>query len=292
MTVLLVDDEPQILIILSETLNAGGFTTHTCESGAEALAYLENHPVELMVTDLRMPEMSGTELLGEVRKRERDLPVVFLTGFGDRKSAVDAMRLGAFDYLNKPVDAERLIQTVQRAAEHYRLVTENRTLIETLTESNRIKTQFLHGMSHEIRTPLGHITGFAEILESTLTGLTDKQERYLHNIQNAVQFSPENGHVTISANFQDEPEVSEEQDTNLIAHPGSPWLHLSITDEGPGIDPKDHERIFNLFEQLDGTLSRGHQGTGMGLGLANNLKSAPGEGSTFTLVIPVSLSLT
>ena len=72
MTVLLVDDEPQILIILSETLNAVGFTTHTCESGAEALAYLENHPVELMVTDLRMPGMSGTELLGEVRKRERD----------------------------------------------------------------------------------------------------------------------------------------------------------------------------------------------------------------------------
>jgi DNA-binding NtrC family response regulator len=187
MTVLLVDDEPQILIILSETLNAGGFTTHTCESGAEALAYLENHPVELMVTDLRMPVMSGTELLGEVRKRERDLPVVFLTGFGDMKSAVDAMRLGAFDYLNKPLDAERLIQTVKRAAEHYRLVTENRTLIETLTESNRIKTQFLHGMSHEIRTPLGHITGFAEILESTLTGLTDKQERYLHNIQNAAK---------------------------------------------------------------------------------------------------------
>ncbi len=106
---------------------------------------------------------------------------------------------------------------MKRAAEHYRLVTENRTLIETLTESNRIKTQFLHGMSHEIRTPLGHITGFAEILESTLTGLTDKQERYLHNIGLAN----------------------------------------------------------NLTQRLNGCIT---------------LKSAPCEGSTFTLVIPVSLS--
>lgn len=380
MTVLLVDDEPQILSILSDTLGIGGFTVHTCNSGPKALACLENHPVELMVTDLRMPGMSGTELLQEVRKRGHDLPVIFLTGFGDMKSAVDAMRLGAFDYLSKPVDAERLIQTINKAAEHYRLVTENRTLIETLTESNRIKAQFLHGMSHEIRTPLGHITGFSEILESTLTDLTDKQKRYLYNIQNAarhllsmfddmlqyvdlsssdtplakdafrlsdmidkaqkpladaihtqaltldlqlpepgtvitdetvcskivelllknaVQFSPDNGRVTISALLQDDPQVSEDQRANLIASPNIPWLHLSITDEGPGIDPEDHERIFNIFEQLDGTLSRGHEGTGMGLALAKNLaqrlhgcislKSTPNTGSTFTLIIPVSL---
>ena len=377
MTVLLVDDEPQILAILAETLKAGGFTAHTCESGPEALDYLDNHAVELMVTDLRMPGMSGTDLLEEVRKRNNDLPVVFLTGFGDMKSAVDAMRLGAFDYLNKPVDAERLIQTVKRAAEYYRLVTENQTLIETLTEANRIKAQFLHGMSHEIRTPLGHITGFAEILESTLTDLSDKHERYLNNIQNAarrllsmfddmmqyvdlssddiplskdafslqniidkaqkpladaihtqslslnrqlpeasvitdetvcskiaevllknaVQFSPDNGKVTVSAHFHDEPHVPKDQRTNLIASPGDSWLHLSITDEGPGIDAEDHERILNVFVQLDGTLTRGHHATGMGLALAKNLaqrlngcvtlKSAPDEGSTFTLVIPV-----
>ena len=380
MTVLLVDDEPQILNILAETLEAVGIQVHTCNSGDEALAFLAETPVEVMLSDLRMPGMNGLELLQKARELDPDLQTVILTGFGNMKSAVEALRAGAYDYLNKPIDAERLIQTLKIGAEQRRLKIENRMLIENLTEASRMKTDFLHGMSHEIRTPLGHITGFAEILEQTIQGLDEKQQRYLKNIQgaakrllgmfddmlqyadmsteaelqlspvlvsdlvrqvrsalsdiiqqqgveievhlpdpepvmladfgicdkmlevvvhNAVQFSPKNSKVVLRAEIHAEPQVSEEQRVQLLV-PSEHWLHIAVIDQGPGIAPELHERIFNLFEQGDGSLAREHEGTGLGLALGQSLarrhngvitvQSAPGEGSTFTLVIPVSVS--
>ena len=378
MNVLLVDDEIQILTILAEMLEAVGIQVHICNSGDDALAYLDTHQIEVMVSDLRMPGMNGLELLQKARAKDPDLQMVILTGFGDMKSAVEALRIGAYDYLSKPIDSERLVQTLKIGAEQRRLKIENRMLIENLMEASRLKTDFLHGMSHEIRTPLGHITGFAEILEQTVDGLNDKQHRYLKNIQgaahrllgmfddmlqyadmstegelhlspilvsdvirqvrssladaihrrgitvevhlpdpepvvmadfsicekmlevivkNAVQFSPENSQIEIRAELRLEPDVTEEQRTQLLM-PSTHWLHLSIKDLGPGIAPDAQERIFNLFEQGDGSLSREHEGTGLGLALGRSLarrhnglitlQSNLDEGSTFTLVIPVS----
>ena len=380
MTVLLVDDEAQILNILAETLEAVGIEVHTCNSGDEALVFLAETPVEVMVSDLRMPGMNGLELLQKARALDPDLQMVILTGFGNMKSAVEALRAGAYDYLNKPIDAERLIQTLKIGAEQRQLKIENRMLIENLTEASRMKTDFLHGMSHEIRTPLGHITGFAEILEQTIDGLDEKQKRYLKNIQgaakrllgmfddmlqyadmsteaelqmspvlvsdlvrqvrsalsdliqqhgveievqlpdpepvmmadfgicdkmlevvvqNAVQFSPKNSTVILRAEIHAEPQVREEQRGQLLV-PSEHWLHIAVIDQGPGIAPELQERIFNLFEQGDGSLAREHEGTGLGLALGQSLarrhngvitvQSTPGEGSTFTLVIPVSVS--
>ncbi len=378
MNVLLVDDEIQILTILAEMLEVAGNQVHICNSGDDALAYLENHTVEVMVSDLRMPGMNGLEVLQKARAKDPDLQMVILTGFGDMKSAVEALRAGAYDYLSKPIDSERLVQTLKNGAEQRRLKIENRMLIENLMEASRLKTDFLHGMSHEIRTPLGHITGFAEILEQTIDGLNDKQHRYLKNIQgaarrllnmfddmlqyadmstegelqlspvlvsdlirqvrstladlihkqgiaievdlpnsesvviadfslcekmlevvvkNAVQFSPPNSTIEIRAEVRSEPDVTEEQRLQLLV-PSEKWLHLSVKDLGPGVAPEAQERIFNLFEQGDGSLSREHEGTGLGLALGRSLarrhnglitlQSTLGEGSTFTFVIPVS----
>lgn len=378
MSILLVDDETHILATLSETLVASGFEVHTCKSGQEALAFLPAHRPRVMVTDLRMPDLSGLDLLKQVREQHPDLPVVILTGFGDMKSAVDALRLGAFDYLQKPIDAERLVQTLKNGLERHRLIQENRDLIARLTEANRFKIEFLHSMSHEIRTPLGHIMGFSELLEQTLEGLTDKQVRYLHNIQNAarkllalfddtlsyidlnnqkttlspapldiaalfsrqqvafaealqgrhlaldvqpigtdvvadalicekvieillknaVQFCPSDSRIVLKAELKSEPDVSDDRREALPQVAADAYLHLSVTDEGPGITPKQQVRIFDLFVQGDGSLSREHGGTGLGLALGNSLarlhggiidlQSAPGTGSTFTLIIPVS----
>lgn len=378
MSILLVDDEANILATLSETLVASGFDVRTCKSGQEALSCLTAHRPEVMVTDLRMPDLNGLDLLKQVREQHPDLPVVILTGFGDMKSAVDALRLGAFDYLQKPIDAERLVQTLKNGLERHRLIQENRDLIARLTEANRFKIEFLHSMSHEIRTPLGHITGFSELLEQTLEGLTDKQVRYLHNIQNAarklltlfddtlryidlnnqkttlnlapltiaevffrqqaafaealrmrnltldihpietvvmadaficekvleillknaVQFCPADSRIVLKADLKPEPDVADARRDALLQGAANAYLHLSVTDEGPGIAPKHQARIFDLFVQGDGSLSREHGGTGLGLALGSSLarlhggiidlQSAPGTGSTFTLVIPVS----
>tara|TARA_Y100000588_G_scaffold304974_1_gene328099 strand:- start:5079 stop:5975 length:897 start_codon:yes stop_codon:yes gene_type:complete len=102
-------------------------------------------------------------------------------------SAVEAMRLGAYNYLSKPVDLERLMQTLRRASERRQLVLENRDLLRRTQVVNRIKGEFINGMSHEVRTPLGHVTGFTQLLQDTLEGLTEKQRGYLQNIHDAVE---------------------------------------------------------------------------------------------------------
>jgi signal transduction histidine kinase len=79
------------------------------------------------------------------------------------------------------------MQTLRNADEQRKLILENKALLGRLTEANRIKAEFINGMSHEVRTPLGHITGFAQILEDTLENLTEKQVRYVQNIQNGAK---------------------------------------------------------------------------------------------------------
>ncbi len=381
--ILLVDDEPHILSILAETLTVSGFQVSTRDSGSAALVHLANHQPDLMVTDLRMPGMSGLELIEKARKFIPDTQVVILTGYGDMKSAVDAIRLGAFDYLTKPVDTERLIQTLKNGAERRRLIVENRSLVRRLEETNRIKTEFINGMSHEFRTPVGHILGFAQILQDTLESLTEKQVGYLQNIQdaashllgmfedilqfsvlrsgearvspvpfslsefleeglepfkgpavekkltlehqalqpdrivtadseichkifallldNAVKFSPEGSCISITADIHPAPSLPDDaQDPNLTETIADGWLHITVSDTGPGIDPQDQKRIFNLFEQADASLGRTYEGTGLGLALARSLarihegaitlSSQPGEGSAFTFIVPLSES--
>jgi DNA-binding NtrC family response regulator len=184
-SILIVDDEPNVLNIIKEAVSTAGFEVTACQSGEEALPLLETHPPDLLLTDLRMPGISGMELLGRAREHSPDTQVIILTGYGDMKSAVEAIRLGAFDYLSKPVDMERLVKTLQNGSERRRLILDNRDLVGSLKESNRLKTEFINGMSHEVRTPLGHIQGFAQILQDTMNGLSEKQAGYLQNILTA-----------------------------------------------------------------------------------------------------------
>jgi len=114
-TVLLCDDEPAVLFTLEEALADTGVTTVACRSGAEALERLEG--VDAVVTDLVMPGMDGLALLGELRAREPELPVVLLTARGSEKTAVAAIKQGAYDYLTKPFGIDELRAVVARAVE-------------------------------------------------------------------------------------------------------------------------------------------------------------------------------
>lgn len=185
-SVLLVDDEPDILTILQESLRSNGFEVRAAESGEAAVEAIREAAPDVMVVDLRMPGMNGLELMETAQEHMPNGPMIVLTGYSDTKSAVEALRLGAYDYLTKPVDMERLVQTLRNAAEHRRLTMENRSLVHRLQEANRIKTEFINGMSHEVRTPLGHITGFTELLQDTVEGLTEKQRGYLDKIKGAA----------------------------------------------------------------------------------------------------------
>jgi signal transduction histidine kinase len=185
--VLLVDDEKHIRSVLSDSLSAAGYAVECAVSGEDGLDYLSARSADLMVVDLKMPEINGLDFARQAKGIIPDGQIIILTGYGDMSSAVEAMRAGAYDYLTKPVDLDRLLQTLRKADERRRLIIENRALLSRLTEANRIKAEFINGMSHEVRTPLGHITGFAQILEDTLENLTEKQQRYIQNIQGGAR---------------------------------------------------------------------------------------------------------
>ncbi len=112
---LVVDDEPQMLIAINETLRRNGYAITTAGSGMEALCRLKEKYYRLVITDMRMPEVSGIDLLRKVRNLAPQTPVILLTAYGTIQNAVDAMRHGAYDYLLKPFSAESLEDVVRRA---------------------------------------------------------------------------------------------------------------------------------------------------------------------------------
>jgi DNA-binding NtrC family response regulator len=112
---LVVDDEPQMLIAINETLRRSGYGITTAGSGMEALRRLKEKYYRLIITDMRMPEVSGLDLLRKVKNLAPQTPVILLTAYGTIQNAVDAMREGAYDYLLKPFSSESLENIVRRA---------------------------------------------------------------------------------------------------------------------------------------------------------------------------------
>ena len=117
--VLVVDDEPQMLIAINETLRRKGYSITTAGSAREALCRMREKYYHLVITDMRMPEMNGVDLLKRVKASVPRTPVVMLTAYGTIQSAVDAMKQGAFDYLLKPFSAESLENVVRRALDSF-----------------------------------------------------------------------------------------------------------------------------------------------------------------------------
>jgi len=122
--ILVADDEAGVRSFLAETLELGGHEVSQAADGEEALALLARRAFDLLVTDLRMPKRDGMEVLREAHARQPDLEVIVLTAHGSVSSAVEAMRLGAFDYLQKPVDGpDQVLLLAERALERRRLKT-------------------------------------------------------------------------------------------------------------------------------------------------------------------------
>ena len=126
--ILVVDDDENLRWVLKTQLEELGYTVSTAAEGEEALAAIEKEAPALVLTDLKMPRVSGMELLDRIRTEYPEVPVVMITAFGTIQSAVQAMRAGAYDYLTKPIDFEELALVVNRVLEHFRLVAEVQTL--------------------------------------------------------------------------------------------------------------------------------------------------------------------
>jgi two-component system NtrC family response regulator len=131
-TILIVDDERYVLDSITEMLSSEGFDCIAASSLDEALAKLTTHTLHAMVTDLRMPDGDGLALLAAARKLGVTIPMIVMTGVGTLREAVEAMKLGAYDFVQKPVDPEQLVLLCRRAVEHERLVAEVRYLREAV----------------------------------------------------------------------------------------------------------------------------------------------------------------
>jgi response regulator RpfG family c-di-GMP phosphodiesterase len=131
--ILVVDDERVIREILAEFLALEGFSVHTVEDGEKALTELRLHPYDLLITDLKMPRLSGLQLLEKIEQERLGVLTVLMTGFGTVETAIEAMKKGAYDYLLKPFKVEEVIHVVERALYRQRLQAENIRLREALT---------------------------------------------------------------------------------------------------------------------------------------------------------------
>ncbi len=126
--VLVVDDKQIMRDSVAATLQRAGFTIVTAGNGEAALKLMARHRPAAVITDMKMPAMDGLELLSRLRQADDQLPIVLMTAYGTIDAAVDAMKQGAFDFIQKPFEGDQLVMVIRRAVEHRRLVQENAAL--------------------------------------------------------------------------------------------------------------------------------------------------------------------
>jgi DNA-binding NtrC family response regulator len=126
--VLIVDDKQMMRDSVAQTLQRAGYSAIAAGDGATALKMVGKHRPAAVVTDLKMPEMDGLELLGKLKQADDQMPVVLMTAYGTVADAVQAMKDGAFDFVQKPFEGDQLVMVVRRAVEHRQLLQENAAL--------------------------------------------------------------------------------------------------------------------------------------------------------------------
>lgn len=197
--ILVVDDEIDNLDLLKRTFRRE-YNVHTANSAQEALRLLENKEFAVIVSDQRMPEMTGVELLQRAREKYPYTIRILLTGYTDINALVDAINMGhVYRYVTKPWSREEIVMTVKRAVEHYETTKQNFRLLEELKVKNEqlensykelkrldeLKTRFMVISSHELRTPASIISGNLELLMSGAMGEFQKDQKEI--IENAYK---------------------------------------------------------------------------------------------------------
>lgn len=120
-SILVVDDDPQILDAVSSLLREFGYDVSACENAQDAVSTVKEKQYNAVLSDIRMPEVSGIELLERIRRYDMDVPVILMTGYADFDMAINAIKKGVFDFITKPFKAEYLISTIEKAVNYQRI---------------------------------------------------------------------------------------------------------------------------------------------------------------------------
>jgi DNA-binding NtrC family response regulator len=138
--ILIIEDEAAIRRVLTKILSeeSENYQVEDAEDGAVGYEKIKNNDYDLVFCDIKMPKMDGVELLEAVKKIKPEIPIVMISGHGDMETAINTMRLGAFDYISKPPDLNRLLNTVRNALDKKQLVIENKILRKKVSKNYKI----------------------------------------------------------------------------------------------------------------------------------------------------------
>jgi CheY-like chemotaxis protein len=170
--VLIVDDEEGLRKMLKFGLQKRGYEVFEAQNGEHALELAKTHTFELAVCDIMMPGMDGVQVLKGLKSISPATEVVMATGYATLETAVESMKEGASDYIQKPYSLGTLCTIFEKASEHRRL----QAKVNYLVELDRLKNEFIHTMNHELRTPLTSVMGYISLMRQGVYGdVTDRQ---------------------------------------------------------------------------------------------------------------------
>lgn len=204
--ILVIDDEPEILKTITIYLELEEYEVLTAENGQDGLEVFEQQKPTLVITDVKMPGMSGIDVLKKVKEIESDTEVIVITGHGDLEISVDALRLDASDFISKPVDIEHLLLSVKRVMDRHKMRTQLKAYtkdLESLLDKKASEIKDAHamllqseklasigqlaaGVAHEINNPIGFISSNLNTLEQYIEDIKSLMEQYkdFHSINN------------------------------------------------------------------------------------------------------------
>ena len=164
--ILIVDDEPGMRSLLTKVMEKVGHYAAAVPGGDEALGLIEGEEWHLVIADIDMPGMDGIELLKRIRTMDRVLPVIMITAYATVESAIEAMKLGAFDYITKPFQMDELKIVVGKVFEHERLVSERKMLLDEI--HGRYDLKGIIGVSQRMRDVIDLALSVAPSMASVL----------------------------------------------------------------------------------------------------------------------------
>jgi two-component system sensor histidine kinase/response regulator len=268
--ILVVDDEEGVVRALSDFLAARGFEVKTAINCRQALGLIHENHFGVVISDLRLPEMSGIELLDHVVDADPDTVYIIMTGYASVQSAVDAMKKGAYDYVVKPFSMYELEKTVRLGLEKRKLARQNLELshlMRKMIEVDQIKSNIISTVSHEFRTPLMSLKGYLAMLEKVssddssisktektwLKAMRDNLSRLEMLILNLLLMTEANtGGLSISDDRVDLSEVVEDSIGRLDPLSRTKEVTIDLKPDGPGAILGDEKKlgvaITNLLE--------------------------------------------
>ncbi|GAB4266262.1 MAG: hybrid sensor histidine kinase/response regulator [Deferrisomatales bacterium] len=188
-SVLVIDDDPSLMGVIAAYLEEEGYRVGSARSGEAGLAAFDREPYDIVITDLKMPGISGLEVVRRVKEKRPETEVIVITGYATVQTGVEATRDGAYDFLLKPLKVQQLDAVLDRCTqwiEHRRSHAELQEVNRKLYELNRMKDRFLAVTDHELRTPVTVLDGMLQLI---LKQVEDLPERLRDRLETIAQVS-------------------------------------------------------------------------------------------------------